>query len=289
MSWIGLVVWGFGRAARGPVFWATTSFVLSQTVYVPAIGRALAELTRSPYSCNQFMNVWGLLSAFAVLACVVERNRIHWAFFGGAAALCTAALFVLAAVENPSPVGCIASLDVTWTSGYWWILTVVHVVSSAWAAAEIARHAVVAWGTPDRLFAAGLTVFGAAFVSSTVFWLLLGAVQVTGDRGIGASASAVVFPTTVYATSVALVTAATAQVLTLRTARRTLTALYRRHVEQERRLRPGTAPQAWRAVAGAWWQAPDEAVHRLSVRVSDNDLAAGVSGTPATPGDRHGA
>ena len=248
------------------------SFVLSQTVYVPVIARYLAEATGAPGACNQFMNVWGLVSAFAVIAFLVARYRATQIAVLGVGAVATAALWPLSHIERPSPVGCISALPaVSALSPYWWILVTFHVISSALAVVVLIRAALRSSGT-DRSLSVGLATFGLAFVASTVFWSMQGVTLIDRTNALGAMASTSVFPLTVLLTSAALVVVATDQIVTLVRTGHEVEALWSRWLEQEAVLNPTKPVPRRRDVVGPWISAPAESVHQLRMQVADNDL-----------------
>jgi hypothetical protein len=274
-GWLLLVLWGVGPSARGPVYWAVTSFLLSQTVYVPSIAVALGRLTGSGTSCDLFMNVWGLLSAFAVLVALGMRTRRDLLAGVIVTAAATAALLALAAVERPSPVGCIATLDVPWTSAYWWLLVVVHCGSSGVASVACAR--VAARCRADRRLAVGMAAFAGAFAASTLFWAAMGVTLVSDVRAPALVASAVVFPITVALTVLALAVAAFDGVVVTLRARSELRELWARYADLHARHRPDQPVPRREDVVGAWWRSPTQKVHRLRIRIADAELVGGPS------------
>lgn len=281
-SWLGLLVWGVASSRRGRVWWAVLGFVLSQTVYVPTIAAAIAAAVGSAHSCNQFMNVWGLVSAFAVIGCLVVRHRATMTVTVALGVAAVAAVAVLAVVERPSPVGCVTSIDVPPTSPYWWILVVAHVVSSLLAVLVCATDSYRS-GSRDPALTFGTSALAVAFGASVAFWLAMGATLVTGDRTVGAAASAYVFPITVVATAVAVWIPSLDRIVRLVRYRRRLASTWERWTRAQRAAHPGREmPRRW-DVLGAWWADPDLAVHQLEIQIADAELTAAQQAPTRTP------
>ena len=185
-------------------------------------------------------------------------------------------LFLFAAVETPSPVGCISTLPipVPWTSPYWWLLILAHTSSSLLAAVECGKSAVRSH-LSDKVFTAGVSAFCVSFLASTAFWVLMAATLVTSERPFGAAASEYVFPITTALTATALTITAGAHLATLYRARKQLNILWSRWIELQNRTHPSEELASRREIVGPWWQSPTDAVHQLKMQVADNELSHG--------------
>jgi hypothetical protein len=132
--------------------------------------------------CGLAVNIWGLgtsvaIASFSALANDVPPRRVVLVTTAYLAVSVSTVLRGLG--ESPSPIGCLDRLHVPWWDVFWWLLIAVHVGSTTYAGHVCWRLAQVAGS--KRAMRADFLLLGAGMVSSTVFWLGILTILVTGD------------------------------------------------------------------------------------------------------------
>jgi hypothetical protein len=238
--------------------------------------------------CGLTINVWGLgtsaaIVAFAALANGVGPRRV--AAVTTAYVAISALTVVDGLAESPSPLGCLDRVHVPAWDPFWWLLVLVHVSSTVYAAYvcwALARVAGTSRGmrVDFRLLALGMT-------SSTVFWAGILTILITEQAWLILPLQYLIC-TTALSLAAGLVYGYVTAVAERVAAARRYRRLHPMHRYLAETLGEASlpAPPAWRVLASTF--PPQERLYRLAVAIGDGlleatDFAAGRRGeVPAT-------
>lgn len=273
LLWLGLCLQFVIRRGQShrEVLWATTGIAVSITLFLPPVAELMKRTVGNSGPCDLFMNVWGAGSSGLVLLAVA-------AFYGraavgaavGASALVLAVVWWLAQITEPSPVGCVTSVDVPATSPFWWLLICWHLLARAAALTACRRDGTTL--ASDVWARRGIHCYTAGFASSALYWLMLAAVLITERRipALSTIANVVLFPATVVLFAIAVWWPIIHRV-----------AIYARDTAQFFAAYRGLAAagwtdeqrrQLWQQSLRRWWRAPDRAAYRIRIARADRAI-----------------
>lgn len=166
------------------LWFGCAAMTISIVIYVSAVAdwRFLwAPLDK----CGLSVNIWGIctsaaIAVFSTLAAGARRSVVATV----ATAYLLGGIFVVADGLNstPSPIGCLDRVHVPWHNAFWWVLILIHITATTYAAVVCWRFARVLWGKPSMR--AEFVVLGAGMLSSTLFWCGILTILISGTPSL---------------------------------------------------------------------------------------------------------
>lgn len=270
--WVALLVWRSVPLPSSRLWLALTMFALSATLFLPPVAEFAARLEGSASTCNEFENVWGVITSGAIIAALTGQasERRRYAVVG-VTVVAVGAIVILARASHPAPSGCVNTLHLPPTDTYWWILLTFHLASDVFAAYCCLTDARAL--SRERFAMLGLLGLSAGFIASLTFWTLMAVNLVTGDSRFGDFAALSVFPVTVVAMSGASVVIALQRLAFVLKKRSEVGEAWREFVTQFRATYPDRQTPTRHQELGRWWAHPDHAIHRMRIQIADLRVA----------------